>query len=153
MRHSRITKTVRDNESFSDRLKKLFHTKIRDSDWIMTKFRKLQRAAPLSLPDDRPLPCREPRHYGWRGPHLLQRTHQDHTNSVRCRYAVELAAMAISKRSIKFGMPQPLPEKYFLSRKCVGSLWTRCALWLAPRMVSNTKTWIEPGMLVRELQK
>jgi len=69
----------------------------------MTKLRKLLRAAPLCLPDDIPLPCRDPRLYGGRGPYLHQRTHKDHTESVRCRCAVDLAAMAISKSSIKFG--------------------------------------------------
>ena len=76
----------------------------------MTKLRELLRAAPLSLPDYRPLPCREPRLYGGRGPHLHQRTHKNHTESVRCRCAVELAAMAISKSSIKFGKPHPVQE-------------------------------------------
>ena len=36
-----------------------------------------------------------------RGPHLHQKTHQDRSESVRCRCAEELAAMAISKSNIK----------------------------------------------------
>ena len=54
--------------------------------------------------------CKESRLCVGRGPHLHQRTHQDHTESVRYRCAVELAAMAISKSSIKFGKPHPVQE-------------------------------------------